>query len=79
MGQVLIQQIDIGSESKLVLAGTSVSVEEVLAQLVVASIFFSVSITAVGLICNTRAVSRIPLPLIAMSLICCFTAFNSPQ
>lgn len=42
-------------------------------------LFFSVSITMLVLIPSTRAVSRMPLPFIAISLICCFTSFNRPR
>lgn len=42
-------------------------------------LFFSVSITVLVLIPSTRAVSRMPLPFIAISLICCFTSFNRPR
>jgi len=37
-------------------------------------LFFNSSITVVGLIFSTRAVSLMPLPLTAISLICCFTS-----
>ena len=40
--------------------------------------FFRVLMTVVGLTRKTRAVSRIPLPLSAMSTICCFTAGRRP-
>src|SRR5262245_41617578 len=36
-------------------------------------LFFNSLITVVGLTCNTRAVSRMPLPFMAISTICCFT------
>src|SRR5919198_6563563 len=35
--------------------------------------FFSSLMTVVGLTCSTRAVSRMPLAFIAMSMICCLT------
>lgn len=38
------------------------------------ALFFNSSITVVGLILSTRAVSLIPLPLTAMSLIFCLTS-----
>ena len=36
--------------------------------------FFSSLMTVVGLTWSTRAVSRMPLAFIAMSMICCFTS-----
>ena len=41
-------------------------------------LFFSSLITVVGLMCNTRAVSRIPLAFMAMSTICRFTSGDCP-
>src|SRR5262245_5910259 len=40
--------------------------------------FLSVVMTVVGLTLKTRAVSRMPLPLSAMSTICCLTSGNRP-
>jgi len=40
--------------------------------------FFNAFMTVVGLICNTRAVSRIPLPLRLMSTICSLIAGARP-
>src|SRR5688572_24776957 len=39
---------------------------------------FKVSMTVVGLIPSTRAVSRIPLPFKAISTICCLTTCRKP-
>ena len=41
--------------------------------------FFNSSITVVGLIFSTRAVSRMPLPLTAISTICCLTSGKYPR
>src|SRR5262245_15762381 len=41
-------------------------------------LFLSSCRTVVGLTCNTRAVSRIPLAFIAMSTICCLTSGKRP-
>lgn len=40
--------------------------------------FFSSLMTVVGLMCNTRAVSRMLLAFIAISTICCFTSGACP-
>src|SRR5882724_171407 len=37
-------------------------------------LFFNVSMTVVGLLCSTRAISRIPLPCMVISTICCLTS-----
>ena len=37
-------------------------------------LFFNSLITVVGLTCNTRAVSRMPLAFMAISTICCLTS-----
>ena len=37
-------------------------------------LFFNSFRTVVGLTCNTRAVSRMPLAFIAISTICCLTS-----
>ena len=37
-------------------------------------LFFNSFMTVVGLTCNTRAVSRMPLAFMAISTICCLTA-----
>ena len=47
-------------------------------RLQVRCLFFNSLITVVGLTCQTRAVSRIPLACIAMSTICCCTPGNGP-
>jgi hypothetical protein len=41
-------------------------------------LFFNSSITVMGLICSTRAISRTPLPLRVMATICRFTSGNRP-
>src|ERR1700730_3054353 len=41
-------------------------------------LFFNPSITVIGLICSTRAISRTPLPLSVISTICRFTSGNRP-
>jgi hypothetical protein len=41
-------------------------------------LFLSSFMTVVGLTCNTRAVSRMPLAFIATSTICCLTAGDCP-
>ena len=40
--------------------------------------FFNSAMTVVGLMCSTRAISRIPLPLRVISRICCLTAGMRP-
>ena len=42
-------------------------------------VLLSSSMTVVGLICSTRAVSRIPLPFMALSAICGFTPGKYPR
>lgn len=41
-------------------------------------LFFNSFRTVVGLTCNTRAVSRMPLAFIAISTICCLTSGDGP-
>src|SRR5262245_54533455 len=41
-------------------------------------LFFNSFRTVVGLTCNTRAVSRMPLAFIAISTICCLTSGDCP-
>jgi hypothetical protein len=41
-------------------------------------LFFNSSLTLMGLICRTRAISRTPLPVRGMSTICRFTADKRP-
>jgi hypothetical protein len=43
-------------------------------RLEVRGLFLNSLITVVGLTCNTRAVSRMPLAFKAISTICCFTS-----
>jgi hypothetical protein len=43
------------------------------------SLFLSSVMTVFVLTCKTRAVSRIPLAFIAMSMICSFTAGDCPR
>src|SRR5215467_15228331 len=40
--------------------------------------FFNSLMTVVGLMCNTRAVSRMPLAFMAISTICCLTSGDCP-
>jgi hypothetical protein len=42
-------------------------------------LFFNSSITVVGLLCRTRAISRTPLPLSVISTICRFTGGKRPE
>src|SRR5438132_8814896 len=42
-------------------------------------LFFNSFRTVVGLMCNTRAVSRIPLAFMAISTTCCLTSGDCPS
>ena len=56
------------------LLGVEVPQHGVIHRLQVRRLFFNSLITVVGLTCNTRAVSRMPLAFMAISTICCLTS-----
>ena len=58
----------------LALLGMEVLQDALIHRLRVRCLFFNALITVVGLTCNTRAVSRMPLAFMAISTICCLTS-----